>query len=110
MKRKSELYLKDILDSINQIKEYTKDQDIEEFKNNRLVIDGSVRNLEIIGEASSQLSSEFKDQYQEIAWQEMIDFRNVVIHKYHQVDVEILWDIIENKLKLLKKDIERILE
>ena len=109
MKRKSELYLQDILDSIERIKEYTEGQDIEDFKNNRLVIDASVRNLEIIGEAASQLSGEVKTQHKVVPWQEMVNFRNVVIHKYHQVDIDILWDIIENRLEPLRKQVEKIL-
>ena len=109
MKRKSELYFQDILDSIDRIKEYTEGQDIEDFKNNRLVIDGSVRNLEIIGEAASQLPGEVKTQHKVVPWQEMVNFRNVVIHKYHQVDIDILWDIIENRLEPLRKQVEKIL-
>ena len=110
MKRKSELYLQDILEAIAKIEKYTDDYDFTKFKNDELVIDGTMRNLEVIGEASSQLPTEFKNINQEISWQEMINFRNVVIHKYHQVDVDILWNVIENKLNPLKKQIEGILK
>lgn len=110
MKRKFELYLKDILWSIKKIEEYTQALDFEDFKNSSIIIDASVRNLEIIGEAVSQISQGVKDKYLNVQWQEIKNFRNIVIHRYHSVDVEILWDIIKNKLDTLKQQIKGILK
>ena len=87
--------MKDIVDCINKIEEYTNVFDFEDFKKSPITIDASVRNLEIIGEAISQLPERIKEKYPDIPWQEIKDFRNVVIHKYHSVDVETLWDIIK---------------
>ena len=82
--------------------------DFEDFKQSRITIDATVRNLEIIGEAIAQLPLEMKNKYKNIPWQEIKDFRNVVIHKYHQLDLEILWDILEHKLIILQKQIEEV--
>jgi len=106
--RKSSFFLKDILDSIEVIQEYIQEMDFEDFKQSRITIDATVRNLEIIGEAIAQLPLEMKNKYKNIPWQEIKDFRNVVIHKYHQLDLEILWDILEHKLIILQKQIEEV--
>ena len=110
MKRRFELYLKDILGSIKKIEEYTQALDFEDFKNSSIIIDASVRNLEIIGEAVSQMPQGVKDKYLNVPWQEIKNFRNIVIHRYHSVDVEILWDIIKNKLEALKQQIKGVLK
>ena len=110
MKRRFDRYLYDILESISRIKEYTHNVELEELKKNQLRIDATARNLEIIGEAVSQLHEKIKKKYPEVPWQDIKDFRNVVIHKYHTLDLEIIWDIIEHKLDPLKKQIQMILK
>lgn len=109
MRRKSNLYLEDILEAIERIEEYTENFDFEDFCENSMVIDATVRNLEIIGEASSQLPEQFKAKYKNIPWQEMKDFRNVVAHKYHSVDLEIIWEIIQDRLIPLRESVESVL-
>ena len=109
MKRRSDLFLKDIVDAIQKIKEYTNDIDLEHFKKSPMIIDAAVRNLEIIGEAISQIPEDVKQKYSGVPWQEIKDFRNVVIHKYYRVDIDILWDIIQHKLDGLNDQIEEIL-
>lgn len=110
MKRGFNLYLGDILECIRRIKEYTDELDVDDFKKNQLVIDATARNLEIIGEAAAQLQDWVKKRYTDIPWQDITDFRNVVIHKYHTLDLAIMWDIIKHKLDPLKKQIQHILK
>lgn len=69
-----------------------------------------MRNLEVIGEAASQLSEDFKSNHPEVPWREIKNFRNVVAHRYWQLNMERVWDIIEHKLDPLKNKIEKILE
>ena len=110
MKREFKLYLRDIIGAIDKIKGYVQNLNIEDFKKSGITIDATTRNLEIIGEAISQMQEEKKNEYPDVLWQEVKDFRNVVIHKYHSVDVDILWDIIKTKLDLLKQQIHDILK
>jgi len=107
--RQYNLFLKDIIEAIGKIKSYTFDLDVEDFKSNTMFIDACLRNLEVIGEATSNIPEEIKQRYKEIPWIEIKDFRNVVIHKYFSVDIDILWNIIENKLDSLKEQIQKIL-
>jgi len=67
MIRKFEVYLEDILDSINKIEEYVKEMNKDDFLENSLVFDAVCRNLEIIGEASSQISEEFKNENKNVS-------------------------------------------
>lgn len=110
MKRKFEQYLNDILECISKIQKYTKTQDFIKFKKSDITIDAVLKNLLIIGEASSQLQTEIKEKYTNIPWKFIIDFRNVGIHKYDSIKLEIVWDILENELPKLKKQVEEILE
>lgn len=110
LKREFNYFLKDILDSIRNIKEYTKDMSFEEFQNNRMVFDATTRNFEIIGEAIFNLSSDLKDKYSQVPWRMIKDMRNAVIHQYWKIDAKIEWDIIETELDTLEEQIVVILE
>ncbi len=109
MKRESSAYLKDILESISRIKEYTRNLSKEEFEKKKLIVDGTMRNLEIIGEAVSQLPKEIKDQYPQVSWQDIKNFRNVVAHRYFMLNEDRIWDVIRNRLDTLEKQVKSIL-
>jgi len=109
LKRSFNLYLEDILERISRIREYTNGMTYIDFQRNKLVSDGVVHNLEIIGEIAGQLDDEFRRKHSEVPWQEMKDFRNVIIHKYHKVDFEIVWSIVENLIDPLEKNVQKIL-
>ena len=66
------------------------------------------RQLEIIGEAANHLSDELKLNNPEIEWRKIVAFRNFIIHEYFGVDLELVWDIISNKIPPLKATIERM--
>ena len=110
MKRKSDLYLHDMLTSINRIKDYTQDLEYDNFTKNQLIIDAVLRNLEIIGEAVNSIDEKIKFKYSNILWRDIKDFRNVVAHKYFSINLERIWDILENELDILEKQIEKILK
>ena len=110
MQRSSDLYLKDILDAIDQIEEYTAGLTKESLAKNALKRDAVIWNLVIIGEAVSQLDPKVKKTHSEVPWQAIKDFRNVVVHKYHVVDIAELWDIIVNELGPLHAQISDVLE
>ncbi len=82
----------------------------EEFVKNDMVIDAVLRNLEIIGEASRNIPEDIRSKYKRIPWKRVIGFRNIVIHGYFGVDLEIVWTIITRHLKELKPEIERMLK
>lgn len=68
-----------------------------------------VRLLEIVGEATSRVSKEFREHHRRIPWQDIIALRNRLIHGYDSVDFNILWDIVQHDVPLLISQLEQIL-
>ena len=87
-KRGELLFLQDILDSVNAIFEFTQSLSLEEFSTNRLVYSATIREFEIIGEATIHLSVETLEKYNQVIWRDLKDFRNLLIHEYFGVDSE----------------------
>lgn len=110
MRRSHKLYLEDILESANKIQHYVGDSSLENILQDKMRIDAIVRNLEIIGEASSKIPQEVKEKYSSIEWRKIGDFRNILTHEYFQIDLDILWDIVRNKIPPLIGDIKTILQ
>ncbi len=109
-KRKIELFLKDILKSIEKIQRYMENKSYQEFVNDELLIDGVIRNLEIIGEAVKNIPAGFRKRYPFVEWKKIAGLRDILIHAYFGIDCELLWDIIKNKVPELKKQINKIME
>ena len=108
-KRDWKLYFEDILECIKKIESYTTDISYDDFIKDSKTIDAVVRNLEVIGEAARQVQEDTKQKYNYIPWKEIVGLRNRVIHEYFGVDLEIVWQIINQDLKELKGKIEKVL-
>lgn len=63
----------------------------------------------VIGEMISKLDENFKEKHSSIPWQKIKDFRNLVAYNYFGIDADEIWEIILNKIKPLKKDIQNII-
>lgn len=68
-----------------------------------------VRSLEVIGEATKNLSKDLKDDHPEIEWRKITGMRDKLIHYYFGVDWDIVWDVVKNKLPTFKRQIEALL-
>ena len=108
MKRNELLFLKDILESISKIGKFSKGLSKEKFMKNELKQSAIIRKIKIIGEAVKNISNKTKDKYPEIKWRNIAGARDIFIHGYFQVDIERVWDIIQNNLPNLKKQIQKI--
>ena len=109
MNNKSHLYLNHILDSCRNILEFTKDIDFKTFINKRLIQSAVIRELEIIGEATKNLSDDIRNHSKEIPWKKLAGMRDKLIHGYFTVDLKEVWITVKKDISILKKDIERIL-
>ena len=107
-KKRPSKILDDMLDSLNQISKYTKDLTFDDFENSRMVTDATIRNLEILGEASKLLPEDLKNKYPDIPWRKIVAIRNKVIHEYGVVNLEIIWEIVRNELPTLKDKLQKI--
>lgn len=108
--RNLKLFLNDILKSIQRIQKYTKGKTYDDFIQDDLLADALVRNLEVIGEAVKNIPADFRKKYPSVDWKKIAGLRDILIHEYFGIDHELLWDIIENKIPSLGKQIETILK
>ena len=108
--RDYKLYLDDILQAIQKIEKYTKGLSADKLKKEDLVVDGIVRNLEIIGEAAKNMPQDIKKDHPDIEWKKIAGLRDILAHEYFAIDLEILWDIVKNKLPELKAKITILLK
>ncbi len=102
-KRDVRLFVADMLDSIEKIERYTQGMDLAQFAADERTVDAVIRNIEIIGEAARQVPEAIRTRYPAIPWRRVIGFRNIVVHEYFAVDVNIVWTILRENLPLLKQ-------
>jgi uncharacterized protein with HEPN domain len=103
-------YLGHILDAIGQIENYTRIASREEFLENSMMHDAVIRQIEIIGEASHNVSAMLQEQHSEIPWGQIVGMRNRVVHAYFDIDLDIAWDIVKSDLPVLKSQVQKLLE
>ncbi len=106
MPRSSRKLYEDILQAISELEVFCKDKGIDDFLEDRQLQLTVERELEIIGEALSRLRREFPDDADSIPdMHKIIGLRNVLAHGYDVLDYEILWDVIINRMHILKESI-----
>jgi len=106
--RNPKLFIADIKEAISKVELYIKNITFSEFKKDDKTVDAVVRNLEIIGEAVKNLSSEFKGRYSSVNWRGATAMRDRLIHGYFGVDIAIVWETITTDLPELKVEVEKI--
>ena len=109
MQRDYKTYFEDILMASDKIDRYTKGLDFDGFKEDELKVDGVVRNLEIIGEAVKKIPPKIREKYPDVEWNKIAGVRDILIHAYFSVDLDILWEIIKEKLPPFRKRVVRII-
>ncbi len=109
MEKDNSVYLRHVLDPINTIEEYLQGVNEAHFKATRLLQDGAIRQIEIIGEAIRHISKDMRKTYPEIPWQDMAGIRDKLIHDYFGVDIEKVWDTTQEDLPVLKEQVIGIL-
>ena len=98
MPRDYRLYLDDILECVEKIASYVAGMNVEEFSADPRTVDAVVRNLEIIGEAVRSMPDDVKDKASEIEWRKIASLRNILVHEYFGVNVQLVWDVTQTKL------------
>ena len=102
-------YLHHIVDAIARIEEYLQGVAEDDFHQQYLIQDGVIRQIEIIGEATKQISKDLQDRYPQIPWQDIAGMRDKLIHHYFGVNMEEVWLTAREDIPVLKLQAEKIL-
>ena len=104
------VFINHILENIKDIESFSKNLTLSKLEKSKLKHNAIIRSLEIIGEATKNISPAFKKKYPKIRWGGMIGLRNKLIHHYFGVDFEIILEIIKEQLPILKKQLKEIIK
>lgn len=102
-------YLHHILDEANYILKESSTLKRDDFLRNETLQRAFVRSIEIIGEATKKLPDALKQKYTNVEWKAIAGMRDRLIHDYFGIDYEIVWDVVINKIPILQREIQQIL-
>jgi len=109
MKRTYRDYIQDVLTSLQEIEDFTKNMNFETFIRDKKTVNAVIRSLEVMGEAVKNIPEETRNRYPEISWKYIAGMRDKLIHEYHGVDLEIVWEVVKKEAPPLKPLFEKIL-
>lgn len=108
MSRGIDILLGEILDAIDLVREYIRDLGFDEFAADIEKQDAVIRRLEIIGEAVKGIPDHIRADHPAVPWREIAGARDILIHEYFRVDLEMTWDMVRKDLPLLESEVQRI--
>lgn len=109
MQRDYKTYLEDILDAAGTIRDFTSGLTKEQLASDRKTRDAVVRNLEVIGEAVKKLPELQRARHPDIEWKRIAGLRDILIHDYFGIDIDIIWEVIQTKLPALASKAKEML-
>ena len=110
MSKEPKDYLRHIQDECIYIISVSENLIYEDFLRNETLKRATVRNLEIIGEATKKIPADFKVKWKSIQWKNMAGMRDRLIHDYIGVNYSIVWDVMKNKIPEMNKQISEFLD
>jgi len=101
--------LLDIAEAIERIEKYAS-EGREAFEDDELIQNWILHHLQVIGEAARAISDELKNEHNEMPWQQIVGMRHILVHRYFEVDTDLIWSVVEDDVPALKQQIELILK
>lgn len=108
MRKDDSIYIEHILKALQQIEIYVEGLSEEGFLANRMAQDAVIRQFEIIGETTKRVSKEYREQHNNIPWQDMAGMRDKLIHDYIDVDLWIVYRTAKQDVPELLSQITKI--
>lgn len=110
MSKDKEVLLNHVLDAIDHIEKYTADITKQEFLEDEKTQDAVIRRIEITGEAIKNITEDSKEENKESLWEGAAGMRDILIHQYFSVDMEVVWNTVQKTIPELKENIEDMKE
>lgn len=108
MRKDPKIFVEHILECVERVEEYMKGVTKDEFLNSTQLQDAVIRRIEIIGEAAKRVPTKIKDRYIDIPWKQIAAMRDILIHEYFGVDLELTWKVAKEDVRELKEKISRV--
>jgi len=109
-KRKPDVYLQDIFESISHIQRFLEGVSEDEFYKNVEKQDAVLRRLEIIGEAVKHMPDKIREDHPDVPWRQIAGMRDIIIHEYFGITLEMVWVVATEDILDLKTKVEEIIE
>jgi uncharacterized protein with HEPN domain len=100
----------DIFNACECIGRFIENKRRVDFYDNEMMQQAVMRKIEIIGEASNRVSDELKNRFADLPWRKMRAMRNILIHMYDELDIEMIWDTAANNIPILKSRLSEIIQ
>lgn len=102
-------YLRDMLDAIDKAAAFVCGMDRDRFRADDKTVFAVVRALEIIGEAAKRVPQAMRARYAEVPWREVAGIRDKLVHEYFGVNVDVVWETIQEDLPKLGPVVAKML-
>ena len=104
--RRDDAYLLDMLVAARKAVAFTTELTHQEFARSDLHQNAILKVLEVVGEAASRISEDFKTAHPKIPWHQIVGFRNRIVHVYFEIDLGVVWQIVQHDLPVLISQLE----
>jgi len=103
-------YIEDILTSVNDIEEFTKGMEFDDFIRDRKTVFAVIRGIEVIGEAAKHIPNSARNKYPGIPWKDMAGMRDKITHEYFGVNLKVIWKTVKEDIPQLKPLVQNMLK
>ncbi|MBI2542156.1 DUF86 domain-containing protein [Candidatus Woesearchaeota archaeon] len=108
-KRDYELFIKDIIDSMEFIEEFVRGMSLDGIEADEKTSSAVIRKFEVIGEAVKHIPNKVKEEHKDIQWKSMAGMRDRLIHAYFGIDYRLVWTAIKTEIPKLKPKMKKLL-
>ena len=109
MRKDDQIRLRHMLDAAQEALSFAQGRTRADLDQNRMLVLSLIKSIEIIGEAASRVGEETRQRYPEIPWADIVGMRNRLIHAYFDIDLDRVWDTIQEDLPPLVTQFQEIL-